>query len=175
MVGTLHYMSPEQVSESKSVDWRTDIYSMGVLLYLLATLRMPFSGQSTALMLKIVQDEPEPPVEAPEPLQEVILKCLAKDPSDRYHDCESLKADLVERLGCDLSSTLNGSILTEHLTTVRPLLGDEFVSAEQSGAMQKIAPSSDSWVPPPKRSSHPTIPLGEYQPTEENCLGRVLG
>ncbi|TNE51014.1 MAG: hypothetical protein EP343_06135 [Deltaproteobacteria bacterium] len=160
MVGTLHYMSPEQVSESKNVDWRTDIYSVGVLLYLLSTLRMPFTGQSTGLMLKIVQDEPEPPFEAPGPLQEVILRCLAKDPNDRYYDCASIKADLIERLGRipdDLSMSLDGSILAEHLSSVRPLAGEEFVSEDKANSLVKEAPSSDDWVPPPQRDSFPTI------------------
>ncbi len=159
MVGTLHYMSPEQVTESKHVDWRTDIYSVGVLLYLLSTLRMPFSGQSTALMLKIVQDEPEPPVEAPGPLQDVILRCLAKDPNQRYNDCASIKADLIERLGRmpdDLSMSLDGSILAEHLSSVRPLADEEFVSEDKAASLVKEAPSSEDWVPP-QRSSHPTL------------------
>jgi serine/threonine protein kinase len=88
VMGTVPYMSPEQV-EGRTLDHRTDIFSLGVILYEMATGCRPFQADSTAgLMSAILRDMPRPPVDLradlPEPLPRVIERCLAKDPDARF-------------------------------------------------------------------------------------------
>ncbi|MCH8955319.1 serine/threonine protein kinase, partial [candidate division KSB1 bacterium] len=99
MVGTLAYMSPEQIKGTK-IDNRSDIFSFGVLLYELLTYKRPFVGDSTTMMYKIVHEEPEK-IELQEDdlveiLQEIVSKCLEKDPEGRYRNCAEIVEDLVE-------------------------------------------------------------------------------
>ena len=88
IVGTVPYMSPEQI-EGKVVDHRTDVFSLGVLLYEMATGERPFQGSSSpALMSSILKDVPTPLMEIrndlPRHLGRVIGRCLEKDRRDRY-------------------------------------------------------------------------------------------
>jgi TolB-like protein/Tfp pilus assembly protein PilF/tRNA A-37 threonylcarbamoyl transferase component Bud32 len=98
ILGTVAYMSPEQ-AQGKTVDSRSDVFSFGVLLYQMATGKMPFRGETTTSTLaKILERDPQAPslVRAglPADLERIILRCLAKDPSSRYNDTRDLVADL---------------------------------------------------------------------------------
>ncbi|HSN57580.1 MAG TPA: protein kinase, partial [Candidatus Sulfomarinibacteraceae bacterium] len=98
IVGTVPYMSPEQV-EGKTVDHRTDIFSLGVLLYEMATGERPFSGSSQpALMSSILRDVPPSVVEMradlPRHLGRVISRCLEKDRRDRYQTARDVYNEL---------------------------------------------------------------------------------
>ena len=98
--GSPAYMSPEQMRASKDVDARTDIWSIGVVLYELLTRRLPFEA-STALELglKASQDEPLRPTalrpDLPHALERVVLRCLEKEPSKRFQDVGELAAALA--------------------------------------------------------------------------------
>ncbi len=98
VMGTLPYMSPEQV-QGRAVDQRTDIFSLGVILYEMATGRRPFRADSAAgLMSAILRDEPEPATRlrsglAPA-LCRVIDRCLAKEPAARFQTAADLEAAL---------------------------------------------------------------------------------
>ena len=98
-IGTPEYMSPEQV-EGKDVDERSDIYSLGVILYEMVTGRRPFDGE-TALSIahKHKYETPEDPrklaAEIPDSLARLILKCLQKDKAARYESAQALNADLA--------------------------------------------------------------------------------
>ena len=88
--GTPKYMAPEQC-RGQEVDGRTDIYAMGVILYQLLAGQTPFSGDSPlAIMLQHVQNEPKPPtllkpeLDIPEEVENIVMKCLKKDPAERY-------------------------------------------------------------------------------------------
>lgn len=98
LIGTLAYMSPEQMEDSKHIDHRADIYSMGVILYLMATARLPFEGKGPHNLAKILYEAPPVPREAPPALQSVILKCLEKKPHARYATCEELKEAVEDAL-----------------------------------------------------------------------------
>ncbi|MBD3853187.1 MAG: protein kinase [Acidobacteria bacterium] len=98
VVGTVPYMSPEQI-EGKIVDHRTDVFSLGVLLYEMATGERPFQGESSpALMSSILKDVPTPLLETradlPRHLGRVIGRCLEKDRRDRYQTARDVFNEL---------------------------------------------------------------------------------
>src|SRR5262249_40505373 len=99
VLGSPHYMSPEQVRSSKLVDPRTDIWAIGVVLHKLLTTDTPFAGENfSAVCAAIVADEPvrvravRPDV--PEGVAYAVLKCLAKAPADRFQSTEDLARTL---------------------------------------------------------------------------------
>ncbi|HMK38230.1 MAG TPA: protein kinase, partial [Bacteroidota bacterium] len=97
-VGTTAYMSPEQL-RGEEADPRSDIFSLGVLLYELATNQLPFHGEhEPALMYSIVNESPAPVrslrADAPEKLEQVIARCLEKGPGDRFRRAGKVAAAL---------------------------------------------------------------------------------
>ncbi len=100
ILGTPAYMSPEQ-AEGKPVDTRSDIFSLGVMLYEMATGRRPFQGESAiSLIASILRDEPKAVSELrpdlPRRLEEIVHGCLHKEPSRRYQSALDLRNGLVE-------------------------------------------------------------------------------
>jgi len=98
VLGTPYYMSPEQISGQK-VDIRSDIFSVGAVLYQIVTGERPFEATNTAtLAYKIVQVEPIPPdvinVHVPHPLGRILKRALAKNPSERYQNPTEMLQDL---------------------------------------------------------------------------------
>jgi tetratricopeptide (TPR) repeat protein len=97
-LGTPRYMSPEQV-EGKPLDNRSDLYSLGLIMYEMLTGDVPFTSDSTIqLMFQRVKQKPKDPrelnPEIPEYLARVILRCLEKDPKHRYQHAKEILADL---------------------------------------------------------------------------------
>lgn len=98
VMGTPSYMSPEQV-KGRAVDGRSDIFSLGVLLYEILTGEKPFPGQSiTTVIYKIVNEDPVPPRQLNSMIHhgisDVVMKALAKDPDLRYQSCREMLEDL---------------------------------------------------------------------------------
>ncbi len=98
ILGTVSYMSPEQ-ARGETIDPRSDIFSFGIVLYLLATGELPFAGGSqVSTLAKILEVPHEPPRlkndAVPPELERIIDKCLRKKPDDRYQDTRDLVVDL---------------------------------------------------------------------------------
>lgn len=98
IVGTVAYMSPEQ-AEGKTIDIRSDIFSLGIVLYEMTTGRRPFGGEnSVSTLTSILRDTPVPVSrivpDAPPPLDSAIRHCLEKEPSKRYQSAALLRDDL---------------------------------------------------------------------------------
>ena len=98
-IGTLAYMSPEQAS-GRPIDARTDLWSLGVLLYEMCTGARPFRGKTAPALLNAILNEQPPSAaklhrELPSELDAVIARCLEKDPAARYLDASEVIADLT--------------------------------------------------------------------------------
>jgi serine/threonine-protein kinase len=94
-MGSLYYMSPEQV-RGDTVDARSDIYSMGIVLYEMLAGRRPFESETTFTILnKQLNEQPQPPIEVnpaiPEGLNAIILIALAKDPAQRFQSADAFR------------------------------------------------------------------------------------
>jgi len=98
VMGTVHYMSPEQ-ARGLEVDPRTDLFSLGVVVYEMATGQRPFAAGTTAdTLARILQSEPEPVTQrnpaAPAEMERIVRKCLEKDRDRRYQSARDLAVDL---------------------------------------------------------------------------------
>jgi serine/threonine protein kinase len=97
-MGTIYYISPEQ-AQGAEVDQRSDLFSLGVILYELLTRQLPFKGEyEAAILYSLINEEPEPlaryKASTPEALQRIVDKALKKDSSTRYQSAAEVLADL---------------------------------------------------------------------------------
>jgi hypothetical protein len=114
--GTPEYMSPEQIA-GREVDLRADVYALGVMLFEMTTLRLPFHGDRRELEYAHLSFRPPRPsrfADVSEALEEVIIRAIAKDPERRFHDAEALR-----------SAFLEAAAVAPDITEVRPAAAPE--------------------------------------------------
>jgi serine/threonine-protein kinase len=95
MIGTVEYMSPEQIQAAKELDGRTDIYALGIVLFFMLTGQLPFKGDSIISIVMAHLNNPVPSVQAAipsltPPWDDILYKALAKKPEDRYETVDGL-------------------------------------------------------------------------------------
>jgi serine/threonine-protein kinase len=141
IIGTAQYLSPEQ-ARGAPVDQRSDVYSVGIVLYEMLTGKVPFTGDTPLeIAMKHLSEVPVPPSEirddVPDDLDLIVLRALAKDPDDRYQTAEEMDADLalVQR---------GLSVPTETADAATAVLA----GAGISGAPTIIAPRPTQVAPP---------------------------
>lgn len=113
VLGTVEYMSPEQIRGGE-IDHRTDLFSVGVMMYQMSTGRFPFHGKSYGDTIRRILDEPPSHMrdlgsESPSDLKSIVLACLQKEPSKRYQSAEELLQALKIALGEPLDSVKGGA------------------------------------------------------------------
>src|SRR5439155_16429197 len=114
MVGTVAYMSPEQV-RAKELDARTDLFSFGAVLYEIATGDLPFHGESSAVICEAIMNRVPVPVvrlnhNVPPKLEDIINKALEKDRNLRYQNAADVRTDL-QRLKRDTESSKSSAVI----------------------------------------------------------------
>lgn len=132
VMGTAHYISPEQ-AQGSIVGPTTDVYSLGVVMYEMATGELPFRGENpVSVALKHINDTPMPPRsvfgDIPVSLEAVIMKSMAKNPNDRYRSAEAVREDLkrvieglpVKVMGTVVPGGSDASDMTRTMTAQPP-------------------------------------------------------
>src|SRR3954451_17822319 len=155
IIGTAQYLSPEQARGSP-VDQTSDLYSVGVVLYELLTGQVPFTGDTPLeIAMKHLSEVPKPPSEhrddVPHDLDSVVLRALAKEPSERYPSAEEMDADLARILeGLPVGEE------TESAATA-VLAGSGLLAAAPTSVITRPSTAATRVVPPGS-----TPPAGYY-------------
>ena len=142
ILGTVAYMSPEQ-AEGKNVDQRSDVFSLGVMLYEMASGERPFKGDTAmSTLTSIIRDTPRPvselKQELPSDFARIVRRCLAKDPEDRYQTAKDLRNDL-RGLREDLGSGERASVASSpSVSAARPV--------SSAGVSELAKPPSRRWA-----------------------------
>jgi serine/threonine protein kinase len=159
VLGTLHYMSPEQV-RGERVDARSDLYSTGAMLFEILTGKTPFKGTDYEVMRCHVSTDPRYPAELNPALTtgicSTILKAMAKDPAARYQSATEFLADLSD-ISFEEAQTI------ERLSIIPP-------------AAPTVTPSGKPLLntPSPRSGSDPARPSSKFQPAELDSVSREL-
>jgi serine/threonine protein kinase len=188
VMGTPSYMSPEQV-KGRAVDGRSDIFSLGVMLYEIMTGEKPFPGPSiTTVIYKIVNEEPIPPREinpAIHPgMSAVIMKALTKEPSQRYQNCREMLEELRDYRslgrvlgGGDAQSTINMMRASSPGATAGFDAAQDRTTLSADPALMATARSLASRTPHPGQTPliRRTGPVAPYkEPKKKNIAGTLV-
>ncbi|EMR07564.1 Serine/threonine-protein kinase PrkC [Bhargavaea cecembensis DSE10] len=149
VMGTVHYLSPEQARGGMATE-RTDIYSLGIVLFEILTGKLPFSGESAvSIALKHLQEQ-TPSVRAlrpeiPQSLENVILKATAKDSAARYPSADAMLRDLHTVLSPERSgeAPYEPPPIDEEATRAIPVIRDEPTSEKTIGPKPVVPPSTE--------------------------------
>ena len=175
IAGTPEYLSPEQASGAEKLDARSDVFSMGAILYELLTGSPPFCGETVAgLLERIRHDDPELPRRrnplVPRDLQNICLKALEKAPADRYASAREMAGDLRRYLAREpvvASPAAYARLITGrvagHLQDLEEWRRDQIVSdVEYDGIRtryERLLEREDSWILEARRLTLPQVSL----------------
>jgi serine/threonine-protein kinase len=186
VMGTPSYMSPEQV-KGRAVDGRSDIFSLGVMLYEMVTGEKPFPGQNiTTVIYKIVNEEPVPPRQINPSIHAgisaVVMKALAKDPEQRYQSCREMLEDLrayrtIAPAGGNPQSTMVMGGGSPDATLISGSAGGRGFGGEDQTVMAtarslNARASAPNQTPVVRRTGR-IAPVAE-PPKKKNILGTIL-
>jgi len=156
VIGTPDYMSPEQARGLRDIDRRTDVYSMGVILYEMLTDRLPFESENVGDLIVMVTTQPPTPVhehrpDIPDDLAAVIEKAMRKDREERFHDAREMRHALMaasQDLGLGFADPDSGLSFVSELPP-----------AEGTGARHQALPeeSPAQGPPPPAPTRTPSM------------------
>ncbi|PAK87476.1 Stk1 family PASTA domain-containing Ser/Thr kinase [Lentilactobacillus parakefiri] len=177
IIGSIHYLSPEQI-KGQMATTRSDIYSLGIILYEILTGKVPFNGD-TAVSIAIKHSQtPMPSVRdfdprIPQAMENVVLKATAKDPDDRYQT--------VNEMAADLNTSLDKSRANEPKFTVQPPQN----SVDEATRVMPFSPLADTTASaaanPAKREEKATQPTNNKQPAKKKrrrrwwLIGGIVG
>lgn len=175
IIGTPFYMSPEQI-QGRKIDTRSDIFSFGVLFYELLTGRKPFPGdESTAVMYKIVYDEPVQvdgmEIAHHKGLRQVILKLLMKSPDKRYQDLAEV-ADILEGILAETKSAEWKKIEERTIKVEKALT--EARAYLQSGKFKKAQEAIERGTRLDPANTDLNLVRGELKAAEEQARRRAI-
>jgi serine/threonine protein kinase len=172
--GTLQYVAPEQLEPSRPIDDRSDIYSLGVILYELLCGRPPYTGTADDILAGIRRGRPQLPVEhsaaVPEPLQAVALKAMEHDPAQRYQTAREMAGDLERFLDGravlarpSIYSTTLGDRAATHVAHIDEWLRLRLIHPHEAaalrGAYRALGARDDDWIVESRALTYPQIAL----------------
>jgi serine/threonine-protein kinase len=174
IVGTIEYMSPEQV-RGQETDARSDIYSLGILLYEMLTGRVPFSSDSEYDLMRMqIENAPEPPrvfsAQIPQAVEQAIMRSLAKRPESRFQGADEFRSALSSALSGNAPTIVAATAATppatrlgDAATVPSPVSG--FDAKETRLANQASAPSPNYQMNPTRLGGEaPAYASAMYQP-----------
>jgi len=162
VMGTATYFSPEQ-AQGLAVDGRSDVYSLGVVLYELVCGGVPFVADSpVSVAYKHVREEPVPPsqrnTDVPPGLEQIIMSALAKDPDQRYQSADDMRADLLRfRRGRPLAAAPVTAIMAEMPTATVANPGMAAYAGTATIAAPRVPPETNGYGHEPTRRRHPVL------------------
>jgi serine/threonine protein kinase len=166
VMGSAHYLSPEQALH-QPVDGRSDLYSLGIVLYEALTGRLPFDGDSlVAVAMKHVHEEPAPPrtlrpAITPE-AETVVMKALAKNPAERFQSAGEMRNALLSARDWVRQSVMDAA---------RPLPEERPEAVAEHTTFRSMPPG----VPPPPESPPPEhYPIGPHEAPERRNRGFIV-
>jgi len=173
VLGTSQYMSPEQ-ARGKPIDARTDIWSLGVVLYEMAAGRAPFTGETkTDIIVAIAKVDPMPLARfapaAPPEFEWIVMKALRKDVDERYQTVKELESDLKKlKQRIEFQSELERSIAPDRLTGAL----SAFADTEIPGAAQHV--STHTSVPAPAKPTEPATSAAQTRASSAEYIVREI-
>jgi len=176
IIGTPAYMSPEQIQGEKTIDGRSDIYALGVILFLMLSNQMPFQADTPAKVMIAHIIEPAPSIlvfkeDLPPGIDDVIDRALAKDPDDRYQTGAAMADEFAEVVRASLAMT------RPRTTSDAP----QIVPPKAATATRLSAPKPGTWPgrtttpPPPVPTPEPQVQAPPAKPRRNGLLFALGG